>query len=134
MQRCVDAGARHSPLGVVAEALRTQFCGGEAAVLLRADMKNRIYAAFAGLDVRGPVRTEAVYTRWVQKLATKEYADELVVMSVALEFGIRITVVPFTPPTALVQWAITSYGPENATVVVHMGNNDLHYVYLSRES
>ena len=96
-------------------------------------MKDRIYLAFAGLDVRGPVRTEALYTRWVQKLATKEYADELVVMSVALEFGIRITVVPFTPPTALVQWAITSYGPENATVVVHMGNNDVHYVYLSRE-
>ena len=134
VQRCVDAGVRHSPLGVVAEALRTQFCGGEAAVLLRADMKNIIYAAFAGLDVRGPVRTEALYNRWVQKLATKEYADELVVMSVALEFGIRITVVPFTPPTALVQWAITSYGPENATVVVHMGNNNLHYVYLSRES
>ena len=95
-------------------------------------MKNRIYPAFAGLDVRGPVRTEALYTRWVQKLATKEYADELVVMSAALEFGIRITVVPFTPATALVQWAITSYGPENATVVVHMGNNDLHYVYLAR--
>ena len=35
---------------------------------------------------------------------------------------------------ALVLWAITSHGPENATVVVHMGNNDLHYVYLSREA
>ena len=42
VQRCVDAGVRHSPLGVVAEALRTRFRGGDAAVLLRADMKARI--------------------------------------------------------------------------------------------
>ena len=51
-------------------------------------------------------------------------------MSVALELGIRITVIPYTPPSALAQWAIPTYGPENATVVVHMGNNDVHYVYL----
>ena len=80
VQQCVDAGVRHSPLGVVAEALRTRFCGGDAAVLLRADMKARIYQAFAGLDVGGRARTEAMYTRWVQRLATREYADELVVL------------------------------------------------------
>ena len=56
VQQCVDAGVRHSPLGVVAEALRTRFCGGDAAVLLRADMKARIYQAFAGLDVGGSAR------------------------------------------------------------------------------
>ena len=133
-QRCVDAGVRHSPLGVVAESLRTRFCGGDAAVMLRADTKDRIYLAFAGLDVRGPVRNEAMYTRWVQKLATHEYADELVVMAVAIELRIRITIIPYTPPTALAQWATPTYGPESATVVVHMGNNDLHYVYLSRGS
>ena len=77
------------------------------------------------------MRTEAMYTRWVQKLATKEYADELVAISVALELGIRITVIPYTPPTALAPWATMTYGPENANVVIYLGNNDVHYVYLS---
>ena len=63
---------RRTPLGVVAEALRTRFCGSESAVLLRPDMKARIYNAFAGLDTRGPARTEQMYARWVEKLSTKE--------------------------------------------------------------
>ena len=55
-------------------------------------MKARIYQAFAGLDVGGRARTEAMYTRWVQRLATREYADELVVLCVALELAVRITI------------------------------------------
>ena len=95
-------------------------------------MKARIYRAFACLDVRGPARTEEMYARWVQKLATREYADELVVLSVALELGIRITIIPYTPPVALAQWAPSTYGPEGAEHVIHLGNNDVHYVYLSQ--
>ena len=132
VQQCVDAGVRHSPLGVVAEALRTRFCGGDAAVLLRADMKARIYQAFAGLDVGGRARTEAMYTRWVQRLATREYADELVVLCVALELAVRITIIPHTPPHALGQWAVAAYGPDGADVAIYLGNNDVHYVYLSQ--
>ena len=132
VQRCVDAGVRHSPLGAVAEALRIRFCGGEAAVLLRADMKARIYNAFAGLAVGDSARTEAMYTRWVQRLATREFADELVVLCVALELAVRIAIVPYAPPHALGQWAISAYGPEGADVVLHLGNNDVHYVYLSQ--
>ena len=99
VQRCVDAGVRHSPLGVVAEALRIRFCGGEAAVLLRADMKARIYNAFAGLAVGDSARTEAMYTRWVQRLATSEFANELVVLCVALELAVRITIIPMRSTT-----------------------------------
>ena len=44
-----------------------------------------------------------MYLRWVQKLATKEYADELVVLCVALELDIRITIIPYTPSAALRQ-------------------------------
>ena len=95
-------------------------------------MKARIYQAFAGLDVGGSARTEAMYTRWVQRLATKENADELVVLCVALELAVRITIIPYTPPHALGQWAISAYGPEGADVVMHLGNNDVHYVYLSK--
>ena len=95
-------------------------------------MRARVFPAFAGLDVRGPARTDALYTQWVQKLATKEYADELVVLCVALELSIRITVIPFVPPAALAPWAVTAYGPADADGVIYVGNNDVHYVYLSR--
>ena len=52
------------------------------------------YAAFAGLAVNGPARTEQLYRKWVQKLATREYADELVVLAVALALPIHIVVIP----------------------------------------
>ena len=58
--------------------------------------------------------------------------DELVVLCVALELAVRITIIPYTPPHALGQWAISAYGPEGADVVMHLGNNDVHYVYLSQ--
>ena len=103
-------------------------------MLLRDDMKARIYYAFAALDPRGPARTEQMYLRWVQKLATREYADELVVLCVALELGIRIRIIPYTPPSAIGQWAIATYGRENAEPMLHLGNNDAHYVYVSQAS
>ena len=118
----------------MAETLRTRFCGGEAAVLLRDDMKARVYLAFASLEPRGPKRDEQMYVRWVQKLASKEYADELVVLCVALELGIRIKIIPYTPPTVLDQWAVATYGREDTEHVLHLGNNDAHYVYLSQDS
>ena len=95
-------------------------------------MKARIYYAFASLETRGPARTEQMYARWVQKLATKEYADELVALCVALELGIRIAIIPYTPPAAIGQWAVSTYGPEGAEHVLHFGNTDVHYVYLSQ--
>ena len=95
-------------------------------------MKARIYQAFAALGVGGRARTEAMYTRWVQRLATSEFADELVVLCVALELGVRITIIPYTLPHALGQWAIAPYGPEGADVAIYRGNNDSHYVYLSQ--
>ena len=105
---------------------------GEAAVLLRDGMKARIYYAFAALDPRGPARTEQMYLRWVQKLATREYANELVVLCVALELGIRITIIPYTPPSAIGHWAVTTYGHADAEHVLRFGNNDAHDVYLSQ--
>ena len=132
----VAEGVRHSALGLCAEALRVHFCGGDSAVMLRADMKDRIFSAFAGLDARGPARTEAAYAKWVKKLATHEYADELVVLCVALEFRIRIVIVPHTPASALAPWAIATYGSTNIApnggTTIYLGNNDVHYVYLSQ--
>ena len=56
----------------------------------------------------------------------------MVVLCVALELSIRITVIPFTPLAALAPWAVTAYGPAGADGVIYVGNNDVHYVYLSR--
>ena len=107
------------------------------AVLIRADVKNKIYAAFASLPVRGPQRTAQLYERWVAKLAFKEYSDELVVVAVALELSIRITVIPYTPESALHPWAIPTYDStgvaQDARRTIYLGNNDVHYVYLKLE-
>ena len=130
-------GVRRSSLGLLAEALRQHFCSGPTAVLLRADIKEKIYAAFASLAVRGPARTEQLYARWVANLALKEYADELVVVAVALELSIRNVVVRHTPDWANHPWAIPSYGPrgasQDASRTIYLGNNDVHYVYLKPE-
>ena len=128
---------RRSVLGRLAESLRLHFCSGSTAVLMRADVKNRIYAAFALLESNGVQRTELLYERWVQKLATKEYADELVVLAVALELSIRIVIIPYTPESALRPWAIPTYGStgvaQDSRTTIYLGNNDVHYVYLKPE-
>ena len=122
---------------MLAEALRQYFCSGRTAVLMRPDVKEKIYAAFASLAVRGPQPTEQLYERWVAKLAFKEYADELVVLAVALELSIRIVVIPYTPESAFLPWAIPTYGStgaaQDASRTIYLGNNDVHYVYLKPE-
>ena len=101
---------------------------------MRPDMKRRIYAAFASLAVRGARRTEELYERWVAKLAFKEYADELVVLAVAVELSIRIIVIPYTPESAFLPLAIPMYGSTGASQggrgTIYLGSNDVHYVYL----
>ena len=130
----ITAGVRRSVLGLFAEALRQYFCSGPTAVLMRPDVKEKIYAAFASLAVCGAQRTEQLYERWVAKLSFKEYADELVVLAVALELSIRIVVIPYTPESAFLPWAIPTYGStgpaQDASRTIYLGNNDVHYVYL----
>ena len=90
-----------------------------------------IYYAFAGVGARGPKRAEQVYVRWVQKLTTRECADESVVLCVALDGGgIRITIAPLAPPAANGQWAASSYGPGDADDVPRGGNHTAHLVFM----
>jgi hypothetical protein len=104
-------------------------------VLLRLDMMVRVFHAFAGLQSDGPVRTLGMYKSWVARLATREYADELVVLAVALELKVSIVCVPFTPPDAATTWVISTYRDNHAAIPdnlqVHMGNNDVHYMWLA---
>ena len=91
--------------------------------------------AYAGLHSTGPARTPVRYDSWVTKLATREFADELVLLCVASELKIRIVCIPYTPGTALDSWAISMYDPANLgdghSNTIYLGNNDVHYMYLS---
>ena len=122
-------------LGRFAYKLRRYMCAGSDAALLSEDMKSKVYAAFAGLEANSATRTLATYKYWVQKLATKEYADELVVLACAEEFKIRIVCVPHTPGGVLPKWSISKYQPPNQLVTedqtIYLGNNDVHYMWLA---
>ena len=105
--------------------------------MLRDDMKATIYNAFAALDDQSEDRTLSMYKNWVQKLATQEYADELVVVACALELKIRIVCVPHTPDNVLQKWKISEYQPLGVACggapVIHLGNNDVHYMWLATD-
>ena len=131
-------------LGLCAEALRNYFCAGQDAVLLKPKIQAKIYDAVAALgnveavvEAHGPVRTETLYKQWVKRLATKEYADELILLAVAMELSIRLVVIPYTPQSSDRPWVTTSYGPavmeQEDSKTIYLGNNDVHYVYLSRD-
>ena len=109
------ADVRYPVLGELAKALRLYFWDGLTAVLVRPEVKDKIYAAFAFLpQLRGKQRTKQLYEGWVHKLASREYADELVVLAVALELSIRIVVIPYTPESTIHLWKIPAYGPTGA--------------------
>ena len=125
----------HTPLGHFAFRLRQYMCDGSDAVLLRDDMRRKIYLAYAGLEANSGVRTLAAYKNWVARLATKEYADELVVMACALELRIKIVCFPYTP-IGSTPWAISTYQPQGQEQpperTIYMGNNDVHYMWISK--
>ena len=95
----------------------------------------RALLAFAGVEANSGVRTLAAYTAWVARLATKEYADELVVMACALEFQVKIVCFPYTP-IGSPPWAVSTYKPSTQEVpwsrTINMGNNDVHYMLISK--
>ncbi len=51
-----------------------------------------------------------LYKQWVAKLASTEFADELVLLAVAFELRVRIACIPYTCPGQL-DWSISSYTP-----------------------
>jgi hypothetical protein len=127
LDRACDKNFRKSSLGSLAARLRFYMCGGPHAVLLRQDMVDELSPAFAGIEEGSAARQLHHYKHWVSRLASREYADELVVVAVALELNIRIICVPYTPVAAPQAWAISTYAAGNAaeshSVVV--GNNDV---------
>ena len=123
-----------SAIGALAVELRHHMCLGDEAVMLKPHVRDIIYQAYAALAVQGPVRSLEHYKRWVAKLAINEFADELVVRAVAIELHVRITCLPYTPPGRR-DWQISHYSPVRSVVpdskTVILGNDDVHYVWLS---
>ena len=123
-----------SAIGTLAVQLRHHMCLGAEAVMLKADVRDLIYQAYAALAGDGPVRTLEQYKRWVAKLATNEFADELVVRAVSNELHVRITCLPYTP-AGKSDWQISHYAPVHLFVPdrkrVILANDDVHYMWLS---
>ena len=103
--------------------------------MLRGEALNMLSPAFAALEHGRGSRELRHYKAWVHKLATKEYADELVVLATAHELGIDIVCVPVTPDNSTLPWAISTYRPPASSDVHHprilLGNNDVHFMWLA---
>ena len=108
-------------------------CDGTDAVLLRDPVLHMIFPAFAALDSQSDQRQLHHYKAWVKKLASKEYADELVVLATAHTLQVEIVCVPFTPDSADAPWAISTYRPGvgGAHPRLFLVNNDVHYMWLA---
>jgi hypothetical protein len=135
--KSTGSSLRDSSVGTLACLLRSHMCEGPSAVMLRETVVDMIFPAFAALDSQNERRQLRHYKAWVAKLATKEYADELVLLAVANELHIEITCVPFTPAGAPVPWMVSTYQRRSATRAelprVILGNNDVHYMWLAAE-
>ena len=131
--RTTSVSLRDSPVGQVASLLRRYMCEGPDAVLLRRKVLRMIFPAFAALDSQSDRRQLHHYKAWVKKLASKEYADELVVLATAQTLQVEIVCVPYTPESANAPWAISTYGPRSGESHPRtlLGNNDLHYMWLA---
>ena len=97
--------------------------------------------AFAALQASAPGSQSATneqYHRWLDKVSVNEFADELILAATAEYLKLFIVVVPYTPPDAAGQWAISGHPYKEArqaqnmdeTRMIVLGNNDVHYVWL----
>ena len=131
--KTASASLRASAVGQLALLLRQYMCNGPDEILLREDVLRMIFPAFAALDSQSDRRQLQHYKAWVKKLASKEYADELVVLATAQSLQVEIVCVPFTPASASDPWAIASYNSSTEARLprVLLGNNDVHYMWLA---
>ena len=120
-------------MATFAVQLRHHMSAGDDAAMLKSYIRDSIYQAFAALGVGGPPQTLQCYKCRVAKLASNEFADELVVLATAMELNVRIVRVPYTPP-ARMSWQISRYPLEGVDVIsgatIYLGNDNVHYVWL----
>jgi hypothetical protein len=127
-------------LGKCAHALRVMVTGGPHSVMLQ--NSRTWYPAFACLQGAAPSQTSATlsdFHSWLLKVASTDFADELVVAATAQLLRLCIRIVPHTPPDAQRPWAIVEHPCRESHHRFHitphtnivLGNNDVHYVLLS---
>ena len=128
-------------LGIAADDLRQFFCGPNG-YMFRVDVMATYAQIFAACDaVYGAnAATLEGYKAWIHKVATGEFADEIILAACAQRLKICITTVPHKP-TGSAPWPIAQH-PIQENWQQHgiteeneiaLGNNDVHYVWLSRE-
>ena len=121
-------------VGLLADRLRQHFCAPPRGVMYQPEMVQLLLPAFAALDTRrGSVATIASFKQWLNGIATREFADELVLLAIALHLRIWIVALP-----ANAKWAVTEYPHydkrrelnirENRRIM--LGNDDLHYEHV----
>ena len=97
-------------------------------------MMQLLLPAFAALDTRrGSVATIESFKQWLTRVAAQEFADELVLLAIALHLRLWIVALP-----AKAKWAVAEYPlhakrtefniRENRRIL--LGNNNLHYVHV----
>ena len=55
-------------------------------------------------------------------------------LCVVQELPVQVSVIPFTPSTALNSWATSTYSSQSEAAhseTVYLGNDDLHYFYIA---
>jgi hypothetical protein len=131
------------PLGLCAHQLRQLVVGTDGFMSHGANAMLYM-VSFAAHQVggnNGAASSAQHYHAWLKKVALHEFADELVLSATAKFLDIVITVVPATPSNAAAQWRICEmpcherqvelgYAADHPKIT--LGNNDVHYVMLSR--
>jgi len=139
--RRTDRDVAVDQLGRAADALRQFFCGRDGYMF-----RNQIVAIYAPIfaachavyGASDRYTTLESYKRWIGNVARGEFADELILAAVAKCLQLCITTVPHTP-FGNTAWAIAQHPMEELwpslgiTHEIVMGNNDVHYVWLTRD-
>ena len=123
----------YDAVGVLADRLRQHFCAPNG-VMHKPQMMQLLLPAFAALDTRrGSVATIESFKQWLTRVAAQEFADELVLLAIALHLRLWIVALP-----AKANWAVAEYPhqakrtqfniTENRRIL--LGNNNLHYVHV----
>ena len=131
---CNEANAAPELVQQLAFKLRTIFCAGDNALMRSQQVMMATFPAFAALAPNGRPMEVKDYHHWLGRVATQEFADELVVATVASQLRVEIIIVPHTPLDAIRKWSITTYKPptiDNAQGRrIILGNNDVHFVLI----
>ena len=133
-KRLIWSGRRSDDaVGLLADRLRQHFCA-PGGIMYQPEMVQLLLPAFAALDPRrGCAATIGSFKQWLNRVATRDFADELVLLAIALHLRLWIVALP-----AKSNWAVAEYPHhakrrglnirENRRILI--GNDNLHYVHV----